>query len=213
MYPLIKCMFIVLFWDVVQTLENSGSEGWTGVEFASWVGFSLNVETEEKYMVQYSASREGEAKFGCFPWRYTLAPRFDLCTGALSWRSLIPRIGAPDWTLPRMPEVGGALFGSICSVPKEHSLCSTPPWCSFLFFLVSVIAFSLTSCVFWLVSVAHRSLSKKCQVSSSRSGIALRFGARPHLSVPKEQMTDLQIAARPERISVADCPRMTRTLI
>ena len=46
----------------------------------------------------------------------------DLCAGASSWTSF--RFHA----CLRLVE----LFCSICSVPKEHSLCSAHPWCSFL---------------------------------------------------------------------------------
>ena len=35
---------------------------------------SLKVETEQNHMVQDPGSREGEAKFECFPWRDTLVP-------------------------------------------------------------------------------------------------------------------------------------------
>ena len=63
------------------------------------------------------------------------------------------------------------VFHSICSILKEHSLCSTPTWCSFLPCLVSITQRPVSEKILW-------------KVPSSRSGIALRFGAHPQLSVP-----------------------------
>ena len=123
----------------------------------------FQVETE-KIQLQTWFNIGGVGRTGKV-WMFSLETYFctslDLCAGASSWTSF--RFHA----CLRLVE----LFCSICSVPKEHSLCSTPSWCSVL------------PCV---VSVAQCPSSPNilCKVPSSRSGIALRFGAGPQILVP-----------------------------
>ena len=78
----------------------------------------------------------------------------------------------PVWEMVELFVCGGFFFFfCICSVWKEHGLCSTPTWCSFL------------PC---LISVAQRPLSETIlrKVPSPRSVIALQFGTLIQLSVP-----------------------------
>ena len=123
--------------------------------------FSLKVETEKKITWCKIWGVGRVTKFEYFPWSDTLVP-------ALTCVQV--RYHEEVWfhACLRLVEL---FFGSICSVPKEHSLCSIPLWCAFL------------PCV---ISVVWCPLSKQilCKVPSSRSGITLRFGAHPHLLVP-----------------------------
>ena len=111
-------------------------------------------------MVQDPESKKSVAKSACFSWRGILVPT--LTRVQVYYQKEV-------WFLAHLRL--SSFFCSSCSIPKEHILCCTPPWCSFL------------PCI----SVAQWLSQKKIllKVSSSWSGITLWFGVRPKLSVPK----------------------------
>lgn len=93
-------------------------EGWTGVDFCVLRRLSWNVETEDTdHMVQGPGSRDGATSFeGSHLQRCILL--YQLWLGC---RWIVVRMcGSGHACLRLVPPIS-----SICSVPKEHSVCST----------------------------------------------------------------------------------------